>query len=78
MTIPRWFPLAGVGKVHERAREEGAAAAAELRRRTDGIRMANALPGDKAVALVRGIRARALRHQMPDSTPAIRAERDAG
>ena len=78
MTIPRWFPLAGLARTHERAHEDGSAAPVEMRRRADGIREANVLPADEAIALVRGIRARALRHPLPDSTLAIRAERDAG
>lgn len=76
MTTLSRISLAGFGPVHERAREDGAASAADLRRRADGIREANALSAEDAIALARTIRARALRQPLPDSTPMIRAERD--
>lgn len=78
MTMSFRFSSMGSEPSYERAREDGAAAPSELRRRTDGIRDANVLTADEAVALIRGIRARALKHPLPDSALTIRAERDAG
>lgn len=82
MILPNWSPLARHGAVHEFSREDagsedgGRTAAAERRRREDGIRDANSLSPQEALAAIRAIRAKSLSKLMPDSTPLIRADRD--
>jgi len=57
--------------------EAGARAEASSRhRREDQLEDANELTGSDALALVRGIRTRALQRRLPDSTAMIRADRD--
>ena len=71
-------PLGRHAAVFDAPREEaGARAEASARhRREDQLEDANELTGSDALALVRGIRARALQSQLSDSTAMIRADRD--
>ena len=76
MSLPSWSPLARHRAAFELSREDGGPSTVERQRRADGIKDRNALTPAEAIATVRAIRSKALSKHMPDSTPAIRADRD--
>ncbi|MDH2309333.1 hypothetical protein [Methylobacterium brachiatum] len=78
MTEPSWISLARHRPVLDLPRDDlGGRSDAGLRhRQEDGLKETNDLQASDAVALVRTIRAKALRQPLPNSTPMIRADRD--